>query len=187
MRILLVLPLALCASLVLGACNETDPEALYIDVRYQLRCKDCSPRTNDGPVRDVHDLDGDGGFDLSCTTSTGDEGRLIDFSLEYTDPKDDHKNISLVVDQAGLGDAPHGAACSLKVSDGGSTYEGRCANGETTDERPCAIALERSGDIVRGTLDCDRIPIQDMLSPFRYLKAPSSDKPAQIEIRGCTF
>ena len=93
--------LALCA---LVGCNETDPEALYIDALYQLRCIDCEPRTNDGRSRDIHHLDGDQGFDLSCVTESTSDGRLISFLAEYTDPSNEAEDYAFQIDQAGLDD-----------------------------------------------------------------------------------
>ena len=180
----LALPAALCA---LVGCNETDPEALYIDVLYQLRCIDCEPRTNDGIARDIHHLDGDQGFDLGCESTTVDGDRRVSFSAEYFDLDNESDNYSIQVDQAGLDGAGNGPNCSIKVLDSGSTYEGLCADDEPTEERPCVVDLKKEGDIIRGTLFCDRIPIMDMTSPIRYLKRPNSNKPAELEIRGCTF
>jgi hypothetical protein len=176
--------LALCA---LVGCNETDPEALYIDALYQLRCIDCEPRTNDGRLRDIHHLDGDDGFDLSCATESTSDGRLISFLAEYTDPDSEAEDYAFQIDQAGLDDTAHGAACSVKVLDSGSTYKGRCTKGDPTAEAPCKVSLQREGDIVRGTVLCDRIPIQDMMNPFRYLRRPNSNRPVEVEVRGCSF
>lgn len=183
MRRLLTLSLALCA---LVGCNESDPEALYIDVLYQLRCLDCEPRTNDGPTRDIHHLDGDEGFELGCELSAAKDGTLISFYAEYVDPENDANDFSIEVNQAGIGETDPGASCTVKVLDNGTTYEGNCVGTEDEPEPPCDVALKKEGGIIRGTLTCDRIPVQDMLEPFRYLYRPSTSKAVPVEIRGCS-
>jgi hypothetical protein len=188
MRSLLALPLAVSLALcALVGCNETDPEALYVDVLYQLRCNDCEPRTADSPARDIHHLDGDQGFDLSCVSEPTGDGRLISFWAEYTDPENEALDYSFEIDQAGLDGTAHGAACSVKVVEGATTYEGGCTKGDPTAEAPCKLSLKKEGDIVRGTVLCDQIPIQDMMNPFRYLRHPNSNRAAEIEVRGCKF
>ena len=170
-----------------AGCNETDPDPLYIDVVYQMRCKDCEPRTNDSPVRDIHYLDGDQGFALECGTSAGDDGTLISFSAVYTDPENPDNTYGLHVDQAGLDGASASGACSVKVDESGSVYEGRCSNSAPTSGHPCQVKLATEGTTVTGTINCDKIPIQDMMEPFRYFKKPNSDNAADIEIRGCVL
>jgi hypothetical protein len=192
MRRLLALPLALplllpAALFALASCNESDPEALYIDIRYQLRCIDCEPASNDAPARDVHHLDGDDDFDLSCNATSTDDGRLVSFAAEYFDPDNDANNYAIEVDQAGLDGASHGASCSVKVLDGNSTYKGRCADGDPTVDNPCQLDLKKEGTAIRGTITCRKIPLLDSTTPFRYLVHPNSSRAATIEIRGCTF
>lgn len=183
MRSLLALSAALCA---LAGCNESDPEPLYVDVQYQLRCFDCEEHTNE-PPHDIHHLDGDEGFALTCDTNPTEDGSLISFSAKFTDPENDKNDYGVEVAQAGLDDTPHGAGCTVKIFEGATTYAGRCADDEVDDDHPCEVALHREGEVVRGTLSCDRIPIENMVEPFRYLRRPDADKPAEVEVRGCVF
>ncbi len=190
MRSLLVLHLALLLALPLSVaalvgCNESDPEALYIDVLYQMRCIDCEPRTNDGPVRDIHHLDGDQGFDLGCELSDAKDGAQVSFFAEYDDPGNESNNYSIEIDQAGLGDAANGPRCSVKVLDNGTTYEGSCVATDENPDPPCKVSLKKEKGVIRGSVSCKQIPVQDMREPIRYLYKPNSSKAAPIEIRGC--
>jgi len=182
----LALPLAVAAFVGGLGCNQSDPEALYIDALYQMRCLDCEPRSNDGPVRDIHHLDGDQGFDLGCDLSPASgDGTLVSFYARYVDPENDAKNFSFEVSRAGLDGADPGATCAVKVLDNGTTYEGNCVATDDMPEPPCTVSLAKDGDVIRGSVMCERIPVQDMREPIRYLYKPNSKKAAPIEIRGC--
>jgi hypothetical protein len=181
----LVLTAALAGLL---GCTEQDPDPLYVEINYQLRCLDCVPRANDYPEHHVMHLNGDDGHTARCDTLRRDSDTLVSFGVTYVDRGNEDRSYSLAVNQAGLDGAEHGPPCAVTIGEGVNTFEGACAEDETTAERPCAVDLERDGDIVRGTLYCDKVSIKGMTTFIRYLTAPApSQDPAGIEIHGCSF
>ena len=189
MRRLLVLSTAVCslAVCVLHGCTTNDPDPLYLDINYQVRCIDCDPRANDQPPRDIHYLDGDSGYDVSCEVDEG--GDLVTFGASWEDPDGKVKPFSLEVSQASASGGQNGGACSVSVVEGANHYQGACSDGEPTAKKPCKLDLQRANGVITGTLYCDNIPIKGMAGPMftRYVTTPDTKKPAKLELHGCPF
>jgi hypothetical protein len=170
--------LAACALACLGlfGCNEEDPPALYLDLDYQLRCNDCEPRGNDGPVRDVQAVDGEGGNNLTCYY----ESNLLTLELEGS-------GFTFRILQARLGDDP-GEFCEIVVSEGsGSQYRGDCRGpDDDSSGAPCELEITNEGGVLSGTLLCTNIRHELTPEYERYVVAPMSDDPVEFTVQGCS-
>jgi hypothetical protein len=180
-----LLLLALIFSWLLG-CTQDDPEALFIDLAYQVRCVDCDPRANDDPARAIHNVDGEEGLTLTCSVIERGGERLVSFAIEHTDSETNSVDYSLSVDQASLDSKDPGSGCRVRAKEGSNTYEGLCTGDDPSDETPCSLTdLKQSGNGVTGSLHCVHIPNKAQPELTRHIAAPSSTKAAKFEVTGC--
>jgi hypothetical protein len=170
--------LALAAFAVLpclASCNEEEPAALFADVAYQLRCRDCDPTGSDSPKRDFSVVDGQDGTSLSCSASGG---RI---SLEISNP-----DFSFRIIKARPGKDP-GNECEIRVSEGsGNEYRGGCKKIGGDGMNPCEVELTVSGSSFSGTVECRNI-LRNLNAIYeRQVVAPGTvDEPAEISVEGC--
>lgn len=165
---------ALASALLLTACNEENPAALFADVAYQVRCLDCEPRVADDPARELAVVDGEQGTSLRCESVNG---RV---SLEVVAP-----GYAFKVIDARLGNDP-GDQCEVRITEGVNEFRGSCKPDGASGSAPCEVELTRSGSGFDGTVLCKQIRHHRTASLFRYVVSPgTTDEPAAISAQGC--
>ena len=179
-----LLALAIAATFAV-ACTEEDPPPLYVDVDYQVRCVECEPIAPDDAVRRVQALDGEEGFTVDCSVARRSGDRLLSFSASFVDPGASRNNFSIGLSQVNLDRADPGGSCSVSVSEGDNSYEGKCTAGDPTSEEPCQVELEAEDGIVMGSVLCEHMPNRNAAMITRHLVAPSSESAARFEVHGC--
>lgn len=177
---------ALChAACLLAGCAEEDPAPLYVQTEYQVRCLGCQPQAVDDRARVVQALDGENGFTIECSTNDRGGDRLVTFSAIYTDPEQESRSHSISIAQAALdGDDP-GSSCTVTVTEGANTYEGRCTGDDPTEERPCRVELSAEGGVVSGTVLCEGIANRSAAMVTRHVVAPGTEEAVEFEVHGC--
>jgi len=170
--------LAVLASASVG-CKTEDPPALFLDLAYQLRCIDCSPRVADGPIRNLSIVDGEMNSSLSCYSSPSGGTNLLYLELE-------NEEFGLKLTQVRLGANP-GDRCEVEIKEGaGNSYRGGCKPVGSDDGAPCEVELTKEGDAIVGTIQCTRVAHTLTPTYTRHFVAPNSEDPVEITIVGCT-
>lgn len=185
MRRLLVCLVAAPALLAVTACVRQDPAPLFVDMTYQVRCVDCTPRSVDDAPHAIAALNGEDGFAVSCRVQRPGKDRLVSFSATFKDAKHSDKNYSIKIRQADLDRADPGAGCLVDIAEGANTYEGTCTSGDPADDKPCQLKLSAKDGIVKGSLFCVNIPNRSENSLTRHIVSPDSTDPASFEVHGC--
>lgn len=172
---------------LVASCASEDAAPLYVDATYQLRCIDCSPRVPDDPVRDIQVLDGERGFTVECNVNDAGGKKELTFSAKYVDATSSSKNYELKISQARYEGKDPGSDCEVSVAESANRYVGKCTAGTPTATEPCQLSFKIDGDIVKGSVFCDKIP-NPSTSPqtVRYLVAPfETTEPVKFEVHGC--
>jgi hypothetical protein len=161
------------------ACSNQDPAPMFVEVSYQVRCINCSPRAADDSPHAVTALDGENGFHVSCDIEQPAKDRLISFSVQ-------NGNYAIKILQAALDKPSPGTNCSVVVIEGSNTYRGACTDGSPTADEPCQVKLGVSHGNVTGTLLCENIPNDSDATVMRHVVKPGTDQPTAIEVDGCS-
>ncbi len=175
-------------ALLVTSCTSQDPEPVYLDTTYQLRCIDCVPRVPDEANHAIMQLDGEAGFTLGCSAEKTGGKTLLTFSAAFSDPMHADQNYEFKISQARIDAKDPGGSCEVRLLEAGNTYLGKCTADAPTTDTPCQLTFKVVGGIVHGTVYCDNIP-NPSASPAttRYLVAPSTaSDPAKFEIHGCS-
>lgn len=152
--------LLLCAALTgltLTACNDTDTAPVFFDLDYQVAClrPGCNAGFNNEP-RLVMAIDGDDGYQNSCSSSLRDGARLVSLRSRRGE------NQAFEITDALIGvDGNVGSSCRVSITEGANTYEGRCSTASPTRDIPCQLtnfAVDSGGYLV-GKLYCDNIQV----------------------------
>jgi hypothetical protein len=168
-----------------GCTSETTP-IVYIGMTYQVRCLDCQPRDTDPNPRDIRAVDGEAGYNLQCAVTKSGGTRRVTFSAEHQS-SDSTKKYLLTVSGGRLDGEESDGPCVVRVIEGDTTYKGDCSTDDPTTERPCQVSFKEKNGVIKGSLYCDKIPVDGNLTQIRYLVAPySSEDPAEFELYGCS-
>lgn len=175
----------LCLLAVLTSCTSETTPIVYIGMTYQVRCLDCNPRDTDPNPRDIRAVDGEAGYNLQCAVNKTGGTRRVTFGAERQS-SDSTKTYLIEVKGARIGGEESDGPCQVRVVEGDTTYVGPCSTDEPSSERPCQVSLKEKGGVIKGSLKCNRIPMEGSPTFIRYVVAPySSEDPAELELYGC--
>jgi hypothetical protein len=184
------LGLGLGFAVVLGlgslACKSESEPPIYLDTDYQVRCLDCTPRTSDDPEREVALLDGEFDWTISCEIQriSGSDSMTL---VATHESKRTSERYGLRISRANVGEDEQSDECEVRIIEGANTYEGACTADDPSAELPCQIDFDQEGEVIEGTIYCNRIPNEANLSSFRYLVDPgSNNRAARLEVHNCT-
>ncbi|MFI5308609.1 MAG: hypothetical protein ACHQ53_14715 [Polyangiales bacterium] len=176
--------LILCCAPVAVSCVTNDPAPLYADINYQVRCIDCEPRAVDDSAHHIAALNGENGFDVSCTVQQS-GGRLVSFNAALIDAKHPTSSYGFEILQANVDKKDPGAGCRVLVTEGSNTYEGRCTSGDPTTGAPCQVIIKDDKGVATGSVLCDAIPNRNDSTVTRHVVLPGSTDAAKFAIHGC--
>jgi hypothetical protein len=168
-----------------GACKSESTPPIYVDADWQLRCRDCEPRTADDPERKVAYLDGEFDFKITCDVKEI-SGKPSMTLVVAHDSDRQSERYGIRITRANIeGDQPD--ECKVRINEGANIYEGACSGDDPTTEQPCKVSFDQKDQIVEARVYCDKIPNQANLASFRYLVDPGTDeKPIKLAVHNCT-
>jgi len=152
--------------LAAAACNDADPLPTYVDVDYQVGCvfPECRALSS-GPERVIMKVDGETGFDNSCTATRVNGVDLVTLRIRSVEEEILFEIANALYDvENNVGDS-----CRVKITEGDNTYEGRCSSAAPTPSIPCQLTnfSTNNGGSVEGSLYCDNIPAASSPSTTR--------------------
>ena len=176
-------------ALALASCTSNTTPVIYLDLDYQVRCLDCEPRGPDDPSREVHNVNGEDGFNLECSVTKSKDGvRRLTFLAEHLNPDKPSSNYSLKISQGNLDEDESENICEVKVVESANTYSGN-ASGEDPnpdDGAPCQVKFSEKDGVIEGSVYCIKIPNSANMSTTRYVVATGTrTDPASFKIYGC--
>jgi hypothetical protein len=177
--------LILCCAPLGLSCVTNDPAPHYADVSYQVRCIDCEPRAVDDSAHHIAALDGEKGFDVTCTVQPQSGGRLVTFGATLTDAKHPNASYAFKVLQVSVDKKDPGESCRVQVSEGSNTYEGRCTSGDPTADAPCQVKITDDHGLATGKILCGAIPNRNDSTVTRHVVKPGTTDAASFVIHGC--
>lgn len=175
--------LVLVAGGTLGCTSESEAR-LFAQASWKVRCSaDAEGGCVDAQPHDVAALDGEDGFDLSCSVNEFDGNRRITFSIkqgvEYSLTL---RNIIVPP----IGGAPIGNSCSIQMLEE-NYFEGACGGEPPNEVQPCQVSLiqfseEADGPTLRGKLLCRSLPGRAVPDHKRDV-ASADDLDAAVDFR----
>jgi hypothetical protein len=157
-----------------------------LDADYQLRCIDCPQHTSDDPEREIALLDGEFDFTVNCSIQRVDGKRSMTLSARH-DTGRDSQTYGFRILRANVDDKDQSDECRIRITEGANIYEGACTGDDPDENMPCKVSFDRKGEIIEGTMYCDKIPNMGNLTSYRYLVSPgSSDRSAKFAVHNCT-
>lgn len=165
-----------------------DPNALSVDIDYQLRCLDCLPTAADSPARRIHSGESGPDVALECEVVQRGDERFATFSISYVDPVSSEQSFSLSVRNASVdGAGDPGPQCEVRVREGAQEYRGPCIGTAPSSTVPCGLQLSLDATDLTGSLRCHRIQHLLSASLFRHVVAPGADsEPAVFAFHKCS-
>ncbi|MCG8556519.1 MAG: hypothetical protein MJD61_14690 [Proteobacteria bacterium] len=178
-RYLLCYLLLTAAGAAVASCTNDMGVPVYVDVTYQLRCRnDCLGKL-EAPPRRVRGLDDQTDPIIDCFISVGE--------LTFTAQQGDEYGIR--VDNSNLA-GPTPDRCRVTVSEGANSFEGSCSGTPPAPPLvPCQLNIlpDPSGALL-GSLLCVDLPQRLQPSEVRSLEAPGNlpaPQPAAFNLQGC--
>jgi len=172
----------------LSACADDAKSIVYLDLAYQVRCLDCVPYVAEGGPHNIHAVDGEEGYRLTCDVTRLDGVRSVSFSV--LQPADDSgEKLSFSFEQVDLDSpTPAGSRCQVRLTQSGNTYEGACSADAPSVATPCQVSLSEQAGTISGQVLCQGIPnIAGLRAGVRHVVAPGTrDQPAALSIHGCS-
>jgi hypothetical protein len=157
-----------------------------LDADYQLRCRDCEPRTSDDPEREIAYLDGEFDFKITCDVRRISGKRSLNLVVAH-DAERQADRFGIRVTRANIDDGDQSGECKVRINEGANIYEGACTGDDPTTEQPCKVSFDRKDEIVEGSVYCAKIPNQANLASFRYLVDPGTEQRAmKLAVHNCT-
>lgn len=156
-RSLLGLLVALPALLL--ACGE-DPPPLFADIRWHVQCR-CHGMCSGIDPRDINNLDGEDGHEISCSVRERDGQNVLTFRAEH------ESGYFIEIRDAefsGSGGAVSGSRCTVRIRESGNDYAGRCGSSLPSEAQPCRITNLEIGEDedgfpqISGEMICLEIP-----------------------------
>jgi len=173
----------LLAATSLSACVNDDPPPIVVEVDYQVRCVDCTPRAPDEPAHDITAVTGQHGFRVSCTGDEYGGSKTVSFSVDTNELQSNgNQGFSLAIHQALPGPDP-GPSCRVNAREGVNRYEGRCSADDPTDEIPGQVVMHWDEHLLASTVL--RRHIRDEIGSSRWIVASGSEEPAEFTVHGC--
>jgi hypothetical protein len=169
---------------VFASCTSETTPIVYIGMTYQVRCLDCQPREPDPNPRDIRAVDGEAGYNLDCSVNKSGSTRRVTFSAEHQST-DVARKYLLTVRGARIGGEESEGPCEVRVVEGDTTYVAACSTDEPTTERPCQVNVSERNGVLKGDLYCNKMPSNASLSQVRYVVAPYTEDPVDLELYGC--
>lgn len=168
------------------ACKTESNPPIYLDADYQLRCRDCEPRTGDDPEREIALLDGEQDFKISCEVKRISGKQSMTLNVVHEADRASNR-YGIRITRANIDESDQSSECKVRITEGANTYEGACTGDDPSTEQPCKVSFDRKEEIVSGSVYCDKIPNQGNLSSFRYLVDPGTDTKAMtLAVHNCT-
>lgn len=186
MRLGISLGFVVVCSLGGVACKTESSPPVYLDADYQLRCRDCEPRTGDDPEREIALLDGEFDFKITCEVKRISGKRSMNLVVAH-DAERQADRYGIRITRGNIDEGDQSDECKVRINEGANIYEGACTGDDPSTEQPCKVSFDREGEIVEGSVYCDKIPNQANLASFRYLVNPGSDtKAMKFAVHNCT-
>jgi len=177
---------AVVCALGWSACKSEEEPPVYLETEYQLRCLDCQPSTSDEPERDIALLNGEFDFTVTCDVTRVGGERSMTLTAAYK-ARSSEDRYGFRITRGDIDSKEQTDECEVQVLEGANTYEGICTGDDPSDDKPCKVTFKPDGEIVEGTMYCDKVKLLGAPSNFRYLVDPgSSDKPAKFEVHNCS-
>lgn len=185
MRLGISLGLAVVCGLLGSACKSESTPPIYLDAEYQVRCLDCEQHATDDPAREVSRIGGELDTKITCSVSKIDGERSLNLLLDYN-PGRESSRYGLRITRGLIDSAEQDDECTVRINEGQNNYEGACSGEDPTESLPCKVTFETEGEIISGTVYCDKIANPSNLVSDRYVVQPGTrDKPAKFEVHNC--
>jgi hypothetical protein len=173
---------------VLGsfACKSTDEPPVYLDADYQVRCLDCQPRTADEPEREVALLNGEFDTTVTCAISRVGGERSMTLTMGYKTSSTEQR-YGFRITRGDIDSEEQTDECEVQILEGANTYKGTCSGDDPTENVPCKVTFKPDGEIVNGTMYCEKMTLVGAPTNFRYLVDPgTTDKSAKFAVHNCS-
>lgn len=171
----LLLSLTLAAPALVMGCGD-DPAPLFADVFWHVQCR-CYGMCSGIDPRDVNNIDGEDGNDITCSVHQRGGNDVLTFSVT------NEAGYSFEIRDAEFppgGGPVSGVGCQVRIRESGNTYQGACGASQPGEAQPCQITGlmvgtdEDGNPQISGNLLCLEIPSTSDNSIRREVTAPNS-------------
>lgn len=178
----LLWPILLACS---ASCSSDTTPTVYIQLSYQVRCLDCNPRAPDDNEHDVKNVDGEDGYNLSCTVKKEDGERKVTFTADHLS-SDSGSNYSFKLENGNLDGDDTSGECQVTIIEGDNTYKSPCSSDAPSDDSPCQAQFSVDNGVIKGGVLCNNIVNEATSALTRYVVAPGSrTDQAKFALYGC--
>lgn len=169
----------------IASCSSDTTPTVYIQLSYQVRCLDCSPRAPDDNQHDVKNVDGEDGYKLTCDVKKEGGERKVDFAVEHVS-SDAGSNYTFKLDSGNLDGDDSSGACQITVIEGDNTYKAACSSDEPSESSPCQAHFNVDNGIIKGSVLCNNIANEATSTLTRYVVKPGTRADAaEFALYGC--